>query len=151
MTALLLDLDACLGDTRPLWDDWLADTARVLELDPSSLPHDRGSAAALLDAGGSGNWRTLLERYAADRAPVYLRPDARSSAALRKLAAAGVDVGVFSDAPEELVRVALAHLGAARRVVVVEAGAGALDRALVRLGASTRVVRSRDDLVVAAG
>ena len=38
MTALLLDLDGVLGDTRDLWDDWLADTGRVLGVDPATLP-----------------------------------------------------------------------------------------------------------------
>ena len=62
MKALLIDLDGALGDTRPLWRDWLADAARVLPLDPSALPADRGAAAAALDAAGAGNWRVLLER-----------------------------------------------------------------------------------------
>ena len=84
MTALMLDLDGVLGDTRALWADWLADTSRVLGLDPDVLPDDRGAAAAALDEH-AGNWRVLLARYAADRAPVYLRPDAGVSAALRRL------------------------------------------------------------------
>ena len=28
-SAVIVDLDGALGDTRPLWDDWLADAARV--------------------------------------------------------------------------------------------------------------------------
>ena len=135
-----IDLDA-LGDTRPLWRDWLADAARVLDVD--GLPEDRGAAAAELDARGAGNWRTLLERFAEDRAPVYLRPAADVSAALRRLQAEGVSLAVFTDAPAELARVALAQLGAARRVNEVETGAGALDR----LGAGVTLVRSRDELV----
>ena len=118
MTALMLDLDGVLGDTRPLWADWLADTSRVLGLDPSALPDDRGEAAETLDER-AGNWRVLLARYAADRAPVYLRPDAGVSAALRRLGSAGVRLGVFTDAPAELTEVALAQLGAARRVEAV--------------------------------
>ena len=70
---LAIELDV-LGDTRPLWRDWLADAARVLDV--AGLPDDRAAAAAELDARGAGNWRTLLERFAEDRAPVYLRPAA---------------------------------------------------------------------------
>jgi phosphoglycolate phosphatase-like HAD superfamily hydrolase len=137
---LAIDLDA-LGDTRPLWRDWLADASRVLDVE--SLPEDRAAAAEELDARGAGNWRTLLERFAEDRAPVYLRPAAEVSAALRRLQAKGVSLAVYTDAPAELARVALAQLGAARRVDVLEAGAGALDR----LGPGVTLVRSRDELV----
>jgi phosphoglycolate phosphatase-like HAD superfamily hydrolase len=151
--ALALDLDGVIGDTRPLWRDWLADAARrlgsIAPLDPEALPDDRVRAAAELDRWGGegiGDWRSSLERYAADRAPVYLRPDAGTSAALRRLQAAGARLGVFTDAPEPLARVALAHLGAARRVVAVEAGPGALERLLDGLGAGAVVVRSREDL-----
>jgi phosphoglycolate phosphatase-like HAD superfamily hydrolase len=139
-----VELDA-LGDTRPLWHDWLEDTARILDV--AGLPEDRSAAAVELDARGSGNWRTLLERFAEDRAPVYLRPAAEVSAALRGLQAAGARVGVFTDAPAELARVALAQLGAARRVEVVEAGEGALERLLAALGADAVVVRTRTELV----
>jgi phosphoglycolate phosphatase-like HAD superfamily hydrolase len=155
--ALAIDLDGALGDTRPLWRDWLADAARrfgsIAPLDPAALPEDRGEAAAALDrwaAAGVGDWRAALERFAADRAPVYLRPNAEASAALRRLAATGVRAGVFTDAPEPLARVALAQLGAARRLEAVEAGAGALERLLARLGAGTEVARSRSELVAAA-
>lgn len=140
MSTLAIDLDA-LGDTRALWRDWLADVSRVLDVD--GLPEDRAAAAAELDARGAGNWRTLLERFAEDRAPVYLRPAADVSAALRRLQAEGVQLAVFTDAPAELAHVALAQLGAARRVAAVEAGADAL----ARLGAGVTVVRSRDELV----
>ena len=84
---LAIELDV-LGDTRPLWRDWLADAARVLDVE--GLPDDRAAAAAELDARGAGNWRTLLERFAEDRAPVYLRPAAEVSAALRRLQGEGV-------------------------------------------------------------
>lgn len=137
---LAIDLDA-LGDTRPLWRDWLEDASRILDVD--GLPEDRAAAADELDARGAGNWRTLLERFAEDRAPVYLRPAADVSAALRRLQGEGVSLAVFTDAPAELARVALAQLGAARRVDAVEAGAGALER----LGADVTLVRSRDELV----
>lgn len=143
---LLIDLDGALGDTRPLWLQWLADSARVLDLDPDVLPADRGAAAAALDASGAGNWRTLLERFAEDRAPVYLRPSAEASAALRRLQANGVRIGVYTDAPVELARVALAQLGAARRVEAVEAGAGALQRLRDVLGPDAVLIGTRDEL-----
>jgi phosphoglycolate phosphatase-like HAD superfamily hydrolase len=156
--ALALDLDGVLGDTRPLWREWLADAARrfrsIAALDPDALPEDRAEAAAELDrwaAHGVGDWRAALERFAEDRAPVYLRPDAGTSAALRRLHAAGVRLGAFTDAPEPLARVALAHLGAARRLEAVETGARAFERLLERLGGDAEVVRSREELARAAG
>ena len=142
---LFRSLDGVLGDTRPLWNDWLEGSARVLGIDAATLPADRGEAAVALDAGGAGNWRILLERFAEDRAPVYLRRDARTSSALRALADSGAQVGIYSDAPAELVRTALAQLGATRRVDAVEAGAGALDRLLATLGHGTVVVRTREE------
>jgi phosphoglycolate phosphatase-like HAD superfamily hydrolase len=147
---LLLDLDRCLGDTRPLWDDWLTEASRMLSIEAATLPRDRGAAAAALDEAGAGNWRVLLERFAEDRAPVYLRPDARVSAALRRLTAAGTRIAVFTDAPSELARVALAQLGAARRVETLAAGAGALADLRARYGDSARVVDDRGELVGAA-
>jgi phosphoglycolate phosphatase-like HAD superfamily hydrolase len=146
MTGVVLDLDGALGDTRPLWDDWLRDAHGVLGLDPGGLPADRAEAAAVLDAV-AGNWRALLERYAEDRAPVYLRPSADASAALRRLAASGTRVVVVTDAPEELARVALGQLGAARRIEALEIGGGAIERARDRLGPDARVVRTRAELV----
>jgi phosphoglycolate phosphatase-like HAD superfamily hydrolase len=147
--ALAVDLDA-LGDTRPLWDDWVTSARAVLGVDPETLPADRAEAAAALDREGGGNWRTLLERFAEDRAPAYLRRDASASAALRSLAAAGRTIGVFTDAPEPLARVALAQLGAERRVTAVETGTGALERLLSRLGGDALVVRTLDELYAAA-
>ena len=147
--ALAIDLDGALGDTSALWHDWLADAARVLPLDVASLPGDRADAAAALDAEG-GNWRSLLERFAEERAPVYLRPDASATAALRRLETAGAALGVYTDAPVELAQVALAHLGAARRVSRLEAGSGALERLLAELGGGARVITTRDGLVAAA-
>jgi len=147
--AIAIDLDRTLGDTGQLWRDWLASAARVLAVDVEALPADRGEAAAALDGAG-GNWRVLLERYAEDRAPVYLRPDAAASAALRRIAAEGTRIGVFTDAPVELAQVALSQLGATRRVSRLEAGSGALDRLLAELGAGTAVIRARSELVGAA-
>jgi phosphoglycolate phosphatase-like HAD superfamily hydrolase len=149
-TALAIDLDGALGDTRRLWDDWLSETGRVLGVDLAALPTDRGDAARLLDTGGAGNWRTLLQRFAEDRAPVYLRPSAEASAALRRLAGAGARLGVFTDAPSELAQVALAQLGARRRLDVVETGAGSLPRLLEVLGSGAVVVRTREELELAA-
>ncbi|MGL6280028.1 MAG: hypothetical protein ACRC50_10790 [Gaiella sp.] len=146
----VIDLDGALGDTRPLWRDWLASAAAVLGVDAATLPDDRGAAAAQLDAGGAGNWRTLLERYAEDRAPVYLRPSSEASAALRRLAATGARVVLVTDAPAELAAVAAAQLGASRRVSAIEAGSGALDRARAAAGADAVVVGTRAELLAAA-
>jgi phosphoglycolate phosphatase-like HAD superfamily hydrolase len=138
--AVALDLDAVLADTRPLWRDWVDDAARRtrVELD---LPDDRAAAAAMLDER-LGDWRPLLERFASDRGPLHFRPRADTAARLRRLEAAGVRIGVFTDAPRELADVALAHVGAARRVDVV----GTLAEVLQALGANTVIVRSRTDL-----
>jgi phosphoglycolate phosphatase-like HAD superfamily hydrolase len=143
-----------LGDTRPLWQAFVADAARrfasIAPLDAAELPEDRVAAAARLDRwaeSGVGDWRGALERFAEDRAPVFLRPDGEASAALRTLAADGARLGVFTDAPEPLARVALAHLGAARRIEALEAGAGARERLLARLGRDAAVASSREELV----
>jgi phosphoglycolate phosphatase-like HAD superfamily hydrolase len=150
---LAIDLDGVLGDTRPLWEDWLADAARrfrsIAPLDPEALPEDRGAAAHELDRWaeeGVGDWRAALTRFAEDRAPVYLRPDAEVSAALRALADDGARLGVFTDAPEELARIAVSQLGAARRIEALETGEGARERLLERLGPQTEVVRDRQGL-----
>jgi len=143
---LAIELDA-LGDTRPLWTAWLESTRSVLDVDPEALPKDRGDAAAALDEAGTGNWRVLLARFAEDHAPAYLRRDAATSAALQSLASDGVALGVFTDAPEELARVALAQLGAARRISGLEAGAGSLERLLASFGPDAEVVRTRANLL----
>jgi phosphoglycolate phosphatase-like HAD superfamily hydrolase len=154
LSAVAIDLDGALGDTRPLWNDFLADAARryasIAPLDPTALPEDRGAAADDLDrwaAQGVGDWRAALERFAEDRAPVHFRPNAEASAALRALAASGRRLGVYTDAPAELAGVALAHLGAGRRVELVETGAKARERLLADLGPETTVAVSREDLV----
>jgi phosphoglycolate phosphatase-like HAD superfamily hydrolase len=146
MNAVMIDLDA-LGDTRQLWRDFLDDAARrfaaISPLDPGALPADRAAAAEELDhwaEGGVGDWRTALERFAEDRAPVYLRPNAEATAALRSLAAAGVRIGVYTDAPRPLARVALAHVGAERRVDELETGAEAKERLRSRLGGGSVAV-----------
>jgi phosphoglycolate phosphatase-like HAD superfamily hydrolase len=151
--SLALELDGVLGDTRLLWRDWLEDAARrfrpIAPLDPEALPEDRAEAARELDRwaeAGVGDWRDSLRRFAEDRAPVYLRPNAEVSAALRALEAGGWRLGVFTDAPEALARVALAQLGADRRVEALETGAGALERLRERLGPETLVVRNAAEL-----
>lgn len=140
VTALALDLDGVLADTRPLWDAWLEDAARRarVELD---VPDDRKAAAAVLDEA-LGDWRPLLARFAADRAPLWIRPRPETNAALRRLAAAGARIGAFTDAPRELATIALAHAGVARQVDVV----GTLAEVRAVLGEATVVVRSRDEL-----
>jgi phosphoglycolate phosphatase-like HAD superfamily hydrolase len=157
MRPVAIDLDGALGDTHTLWRDWLEDAARrfrpIAPLDPSTLSDDRAVAAAELDRwaeNGVGDWRSALERFAEDRAPVYLRPSAEAAAALRGLAASGRRVGVFTDAPEPLARVALAHLGASRRIDALEAGAAALERLRERLGGDVDVIRSADELLRAS-
>jgi phosphoglycolate phosphatase-like HAD superfamily hydrolase len=138
--AVALDLDAVLADTHPLWRDWLADVARRVRVE-LDVPEDRVAAADVLDEL-LGDWRPLLRRFADDRAPIHFRPRAEVSALLRRLQAAGVLIGVFTDAPLELAAVALAHVGAARRVTTV----GTLDEVLRELGGDTIVVRSREEL-----
>ncbi|MDQ3672075.1 MAG: hypothetical protein M3364_06520 [Actinomycetota bacterium] len=148
MTApVAIDLDEALGDTRRLWSDWLASASAVLGVEAHALPLDRGDAAAELDRRGGGNWRVLLERFSEERAAVYVRRDAQTSAALRAIAVAGRELGVFTDAPEALARVALAQLGAGRHVVAIETGTGALERLLERLGPEAVVVSSRAELL----
>jgi hypothetical protein len=56
-----------------------------------------------------------------------------------------VQLAAFTDAPEELARVALAHLGGSRRIQTLEAGPGALERLLERLP-DARVVRTLAEL-----
>jgi phosphoglycolate phosphatase-like HAD superfamily hydrolase len=142
---LALDFDAVLGDTRPLWRAWLEDMARRARVEVE-LPEDRVAAAAVLD-GALGNWSALLERFAEDRAPVHLRPSAEVNAALRRLVEDGARLGAFTDAPEPLARVALAHLGAARRVEALETGPGARERLLEQLGPDATVVSTQEELV----
>jgi phosphoglycolate phosphatase-like HAD superfamily hydrolase len=158
VSAIALDLDGVLGDTRGLWRAWLEDAARryrsIAPLDPDALPEDRARAAEELDRwalDGVGDWRAALERFAEDRAPLHLRPDPAVNALLRRLGAAGVRVGAFTDAPEPLARVAAAQLGAARRLDALEAGPGAFERLLARLPPPVDVARTRAELARRAG
>jgi phosphoglycolate phosphatase-like HAD superfamily hydrolase len=138
--AIALDLDAVLADTRPIWRDWLEDVARRthVELD---VPEDRLAAAGVLDER-LGDWRPLLQRFADDRAPLHFRPRAETSALLRQLQGSGVRIGVFTDAPRELAEIALAHVGAARRIAVF----GTLEDVLRDLGNDALVMHSREQL-----
>jgi phosphoglycolate phosphatase-like HAD superfamily hydrolase len=137
---LALDLDGALADTRPLWHAWLEDASRRARV-ALEVPADREAAAAVLDEA-LGDWRPLLARFAADRAPVFIRPRADTNAVLRRLAAGGARIGVFSDAPRELVEIALAHAGASRQVEAV----GTLPEVEAALGGEPAVVRSREEL-----
>ena len=74
------------------------------------------------------NWRELLERFAEERAPSTSGGTRDVSTTLRQLRASGTRIGVFTDAPVELARIALSHLGAERHVEVLETGAGAQER-----------------------
>jgi phosphoglycolate phosphatase-like HAD superfamily hydrolase len=134
MKAVAISLSA-LGDTDPLWEDWLDDARRRFDVDANDLDAELP------------NWRRLLERYAEDRAPVYFRRDGDVSATLRRLRAGGVRIGVFTDAPEELARIALSHLGAERHVEFLEAGPGSQQRVSELLGSDALVLTTRDELL----
>ncbi|MFL6030329.1 MAG: hypothetical protein ACJ74D_09895 [Gaiellaceae bacterium] len=134
MKAVAIDL-AAIGDTDPLYRDWLEDAGRRFRVDVSALDEQLP------------NWRTLLERFAEERAPVYFRRDAEISSAMRRLEASGLLIGVFTDAPEELARVALTHLGALGRIDALEAGGDSKQRVLKRLGHDTTVVGTRAELL----
>jgi phosphoglycolate phosphatase-like HAD superfamily hydrolase len=143
-----------LGDTRPLWRDWLADAARryaaIAPLDVAALSEERVAAAEELDrwaAAGIGDWRASLERFALERAPLHFRPDAATGAALRRLATTH-RLGAFTDAPQELAQVAAQQLGATRRLETLVCGADAEARLLAELGPAT-VIRSREALTTA--
>jgi phosphoglycolate phosphatase-like HAD superfamily hydrolase len=138
--SLAVDLDAVLADTRPVWDAWLEDAARRTRVE-LAVPADREAAAALLDEA-LGDWRPLLTRFAADRAPLWIRPRAETNAALRRLVTDGARIGAFTDAPRELAELALAHAGATGFVEVV----GALAEVRATLGEDVVVVRSREQL-----
>src|SRR5437763_557085 len=124
MKALGIDLDAVLGNTRPLWEAWVGDLRRRARVEVE-LPEDRVAAAAVLD-GVVANWRALLERFAEEHAPVYLRPDAAVNEALRRIAASGARLGAFTDAPEPLARVAAADALTALRMCRLGPGDEAL-------------------------
>ncbi len=134
MRAVAINLSA-LGDTEPLWRDWLEDARRRFRVDVDELDQELP------------NWRELLERFAEERAPVYFRRDADASTILRQLRANGTRIGVFTDAPAELARIALSHLGAERHVEVLESGPGALQRILAAFGDGALVIDTREELL----
>jgi phosphoglycolate phosphatase-like HAD superfamily hydrolase len=134
MNAVAISLSA-LGDMEPLWRDWLDDARRRYRVDGDALDQELP------------NWRELLERFAEERAPVYFRRDADVSSTLRQLRASGTRIGVFTDAPAELARVALSHLGAERHIEVLESGPGAQKRILAALGNGARVIDTREELL----
>ena len=138
--SIAVDLDAVLADTRPVWDAWLEDAARRSRVE-LAVPDDREAAASILDAE-LGDWRPLLERFAADRAPLWFRPRANTNAVLRRLSAAGAQIGAFTDAPRALAELALAHTGAARYVETI----GTLADVRATLGADAILVTSREAL-----
>ncbi len=135
LEAIALDLDVVLADTRPLWRDWLEDAHRRFRVDVDALDQELP------------NWRELLERFAEERAPVYFRRDADVSTTLRQLRAGGTRIGVFTDVPAELARIALSHLGAERHVEVLESGPGAQQRVSEALGDGARVIATREELL----
>jgi phosphoglycolate phosphatase-like HAD superfamily hydrolase len=135
--ALAIDLDAVLGDTRPLFEAWLEEASRRYGIEPERYTE-------------LGNWERLLERFAEDRAPVFLRPRADANAALRRLKQSGARLAAFTRAPGPLARIAVAHLGAARLLDAVEGGEGARERALSELGPEAVVVGSPGELREAA-
>jgi len=134
MKAVAIGLSA-LGDMEPLWRDWLDDARRRFRVDVDALDQELP------------NWRELLERFAEERAPVYFRRDADVSSTLRQLRASGTRIGVFTDAPAELARVALSHLGAERHIEVLESGPQAQERILAALGDGARVIDTREELL----
>ncbi|MBA3735879.1 MAG: hypothetical protein H0W90_11915 [Actinobacteria bacterium] len=134
MKAVAINL-AALGDTDPLWNDWLEAAHRRFRVDVAALDDELP------------NWRQLLERFAEERAPVYFRRDGDVSATLRQLRAGGTRIGVFTDAPLELARIALSHLGAERHIEALETGAGAQERVTATLGPDVRVVDTRAELL----
>jgi phosphoglycolate phosphatase-like HAD superfamily hydrolase len=134
MKAVAISLSA-LGDTEPLWHDWLEDASRRFRVDVDALDEELP------------NWRELLERFAEERAPVYFRRDAEVSTTLRQLRASGTRIGVFTDAPAELARVALSHLGAQRHVEILESGPGAQQRVEEAFGNEARPIGTREELL----
>ena len=87
MKAVAISLSA-LGDTEPLWRDWLDDARRRFRVDVDALDEELP------------NWRELLERFAEERAPVYFRRDADVSTTLRQLRASGTESGSSQKPPQ---------------------------------------------------
>ena len=151
MKAVAVDLDA-LGDTRPLWQRLPRRRGPPLRVDRAARPGRaprrprRGRRRARpLGGGRVGDWRGALERFAEDRAPVYLRPSAEANAALRALAAAQASASASSRTrPSRSPASRSRTSGAARRVELLETGAGAQRERLVGRPRRVRSSRSRD-------
>ena len=138
--AVAVDFDAVLGDTGPLWQAWLEDAERRYRVELGTDADESRLDDCL------GNWRPLLERFAEEHARVYMRPNADANTELRRLQASGIRVGAYTDAPDPLARVAAAHLGVARRLETIEAGAGSRERLLEQFGPTTCLVRTLEEL-----
>ena len=103
MPLIALDLDDVLADTRPLWRDWLEDAARRTRVQLDDIPEDRTAAVGVLDER-LGDWRPLLARFAADRAPLHFRPRSDVGAA-RRVDAVGSADDVLRELGEDVVLV----------------------------------------------
>ena len=93
VTRRRIDLDGVLGDTHPLWQDWLSDASRrlasIAPLEPAALPDDRGAAAAELDRWADEASATGAPRWSGSP-PTRARlppPRRRDERALRRLQA----------------------------------------------------------------
>ena len=119
-----------------------------VEYDPARF-HSAEEVAQLIGAPPAQVFKTIVVlREERGRRPLLVILPGNREINLRRLAAEGAQLGVYPDAPEELARVALAHLGAARRVELLETGAGARERLLRRFGnPQVEVADTRDALV----
>jgi hypothetical protein len=139
VAAVAIELDGVLGDTRPLYEAWLADVSRRAQVDPARLEEELP------------NWRVLLERFAEDHAPVYLRPadrgardGARGAGAAPRAARAGGGRGSLSG------RLAALNEGPELTDRQLEAVLERLDRIAAELARLNKRQESRDELAVIA-
>ena len=93
-------------------------------------------------SGSGASWAEHIETIIEEHDPELLEHV--------ELAGAGEVFRAFTDGPAELALVALAQLGASRRLEATEAGAGALARLQDRLGREATVVSTREQLVAEA-
>ena len=150
MRAILIDLDGALGDTRPLWDDWLAGAppgcwgSTRQRYRPTEARQRRRWMRP--EPGTGARCSSGSPRADARLPPSQRRGERRAAAG----GAAGRPIGVFTDAPEGA---RSSRCSATRRRSLdgtLEAGTGALDRLAASLGSDATVVRTRDELVAAA-
>lgn len=113
--------ERALAATDELFDGAVAAIGRKLSrvepLDPAALPADRIGVQAALDLWAGDDrqtWRRELRRHYEQHLGVHARPDPDLNAVLRALAAAGVELAVWSPGPAEAVDLLLAQLGVAR-------------------------------------